>query len=801
QNLSADAHALLAEADARELGEDPWVYDDDDDVGAGKVGDDGDAGRRRSSGRISVEVDTGRRRAGVLAEGAAAAAAAAPYGGGGPLRRLFGLPPVRGREPGSHEVHPPAPGPDPWRTADQEAVTRVLTRGSSTPVHHTLKSKLAEDAVRHMYGIAPVGATTAAASSPAGRVGPGVDAAAAEVALPFFPPSFLLTNQKAAAHEVELRRQIGFQVTPDLVAAKNIAAPKTARLVVRERTPPASEMVITKAMEAADGSLTFTSRYGFRIPPSPSTTPSPATRAGDTRHRPSSAASTSLARSHTSRVRFPEGGRVEAVPPSVGAGTTLDERAHVRPHRAPLLPFHGAPNKTQQLQPPSDRRVPSFARSTSATRAHGMVQMGTVLQGEWGDPALQRSVGDVLRYLDGKWIPREEGKGEEDEEGEAEEGRRGDSTKKRSGGSPPKGNGRRPSAPRGRARSASSTRSQDHHHHQQQQRQHGRYSGRHIYGLQNGELVYAGRRPPFVTVFPPPYEVPPQKFRPMGHAYSKEDAERLAGAVSNGARGNTELHWAAGRGDAPRVAELLLLERSWEGPAGTATVAAPVATAVVINSRNAAGETPLHRAAQCVGASSVAAMELLLAEGADPNAADCHGATPLMCVLTSGSWLPEGDLRCKVLLRGGARVDVRDSAGETLLHKAISYNVCRDHPPHKRPPTAHRSPCRTRQTSPYRQNHRDGTAAVTSHGPGTTSLAELLQLLLLLLSRERLPPYPGDDEYDDARRGLADRVAAVHRGGTTKRGAESVSHGLALAAGARSSGSFVASVVAAAAAA
>ncbi|GIL85148.1 hypothetical protein Vretifemale_13553, partial [Volvox reticuliferus] len=31
QNLSADARALLAEADAREAGEDPWVYDDDDD--------------------------------------------------------------------------------------------------------------------------------------------------------------------------------------------------------------------------------------------------------------------------------------------------------------------------------------------------------------------------------------------------------------------------------------------------------------------------------------------------------------------------------------------------------------------------------------------------------------------------------------------------------------------------------------------------------------------------------------------------------------------------------------------------
>ncbi|GIL85150.1 hypothetical protein Vretifemale_13554, partial [Volvox reticuliferus] len=410
-------------------------------------------------------------------------------------------------------------------------------------------------------------------------------------------------------------------------------------------------------------------------------------------------------------------------------------------------------------------------------------------------------VRDVLRYLDGKWIPPKEewkGKGEREESGPG-----GDDLERRSGGSSSGAIGRRLPPHRGRARSASSTRSRDHHNHHNH---HGRRTGAHIYKFQNDELIYTGRRPPFITVFPPPYEVPPWKSRPMGHAYSKEDAERLAGAVSDGARGNTELHWAAGRGDALRVAELLMM-RSREDPVGA--VAATQATApAALDSRNAAGETPLHHAAQCVGASSVAVMELLLAEGADSNAADHQGTTPLMRIFTAGCWLPEGDLRCKVLIRAGARVDVSDSAGETLLHKAIIYNVCREHPSHKRPPTAHRSPCRIRQPSspnlPNRQHHRGrsgGAAAITSHGPSTTTLAELIQLLLLLQSRERLPPYPDDAEYDDASRRRADRVAAIHRSGTTKTGMEPVSHGLALAAGAESSGSFVASVVAAAAAA
>lgn len=80
----------------------------------------------------------------------------------------------------------------------------------------------------------------------------------------------------------------------------------------------------------------------------------------------------------------------------------------------------------------------------------------------------------------------------------------------------------------------------------------------------------AGSRPPFDASSSPPYRLHGRPPSPMGQPpWTKADAERLAGAVAGAVGsgpwggGNTELHWAAGRGDTQRVGELLRAEGAW----------------------------------------------------------------------------------------------------------------------------------------------------------------------------------------------------------------------------------------------
>ncbi|KXZ55277.1 hypothetical protein GPECTOR_3g414 [Gonium pectorale] len=599
---------------------------------------------------------TADRRSRVEADAEAAAAVAAAsagynrymqrYGSRGPMRPLPGLLPGRGRQPGSHEAHPPPP-PDPWRTADPEAVRKVLARGASTPVHHTLKSKLMEDAVRHMYGIAPPEATTAAgAPASRGPAGDGPDGGA----VPFFPPAALLTNRRAAVHEVNLRRHMGLPVTPDLLVARAITAPKTARLVVR----------------AVGGN-------------------------------------------------------------SGGSGGGDGGRA----------------------------AVPAAGRSTSATRAHGMVTVGQMLEGAWGDTDLHRSVREALHFLDGGRGPP--GLGGTPPRSGGQVAATGAAVK--AAGSVP---GARPtSAERRRTRSHAS-------------------AGVQMYRFRDGQLAYTGRRPPFDSTPEVPYHLPGWHPRPLGEAWTKQDAERLAGAVSSDARGNTELHWAAGRGDVGKVAELL-------AAAGDAPARREAA-----NRRNQSGETPLHRAATCPGPRALGAVELLLAAGAEVDARDVNGATPLMGIITSGCWLPEGNLRARALLAAGASVTACDAAGETLLHKASSaiiHNVCKSNVGPSTPGGS---------SSPAR---------------GATDLAGLLEMLLPLAAQEHIHAYDYSNDGDEGDRSEA-AIRGTHEGrsrvgGAGGRGAAgrgsgggfSRTHPMAVAAAAGTSGALVATAVAVAAAA
>lgn len=85
--------------------------------------------------------------------------------------------------------------------------------------------------------------------------------------------------------------------------------------------------------------------------------------------------------------------------------------------------------------------------------------------------------------------------------------------------------------------------------------------------------------------------------------------------------------------------------------------------------RNRRGAEPLHYAADAnhwQPAAQTDVIEYLLTAGADPNALDKSGVSPLhRAVRTRGSAAVE------TLLAGGARVDIRNGSGSTPLHLAV----------------------------------------------------------------------------------------------------------------------------------
>ncbi|KAF0695287.1 Aste57867_13883 [Aphanomyces stellatus] len=90
---------------------------------------------------------------------------------------------------------------------------------------------------------------------------------------------------------------------------------------------------------------------------------------------------------------------------------------------------------------------------------------------------------------------------------------------------------------------------------------------------------------------------------------------------------------------------------------------------VSVNQETVAGETPLIAA---VAINNVLAIELLFSRGADANAVNCHGYTPLMKAATVVTVdCSEGVL---ALLRHGADVLARDAGGKTALEWARLTN-------------------------------------------------------------------------------------------------------------------------------
>jgi len=86
-----------------------------------------------------------------------------------------------------------------------------------------------------------------------------------------------------------------------------------------------------------------------------------------------------------------------------------------------------------------------------------------------------------------------------------------------------------------------------------------------------------------------------------------------------------------------------------------------------IHARDETGATPLHRAAMN---NQQASVRELLARGADPNAVDHGGDTPLH----HAAFAPLGAGAIELLLSNGAELNARNKEGQTPLQKAHEYN-------------------------------------------------------------------------------------------------------------------------------
>ncbi len=137
------------------------------------------------------------------------------------------------------------------------------------------------------------------------------------------------------------------------------------------------------------------------------------------------------------------------------------------------------------------------------------------------------------------------------------------------------------------------------------------------------------------------------------HAAVKADAAESVKALTalkasltaRDALGNTPLHVAVQWGAAKSIA---LVSQSREA----------------LGTRNLSGKTALHEAAR---KENMTFLQLLLERGADPNARDGAGATPLMESIQAGKL----EVARLLVQKAGAKPGLRDDSGTTALHMAV----------------------------------------------------------------------------------------------------------------------------------
>ncbi len=162
-------------------------------------------------------------------------------------------------------------------------------------------------------------------------------------------------------------------------------------------------------------------------------------------------------------------------------------------------------------------------------------------------------------------------------------------------------------------------------------------------------------------------------------AVAAGDVDLVRRLLARGADPAAGLYTAASGGDASVAALAALLDAGADPNAGLCPFAAPrdgrpavrgeplkvvARVGFLLGWWPAAGGTALHAAAR---AGSPAAVVLLLARGADPDAPDADGVGPLGRALRNGR-PPEAEQACRLLLAAGAAADRRDRRGRTSLH-------------------------------------------------------------------------------------------------------------------------------------
>lgn len=139
---------------------------------------------------------------------------------------------------------------------------------------------------------------------------------------------------------------------------------------------------------------------------------------------------------------------------------------------------------------------------------------------------------------------------------------------------------------------------------------------------------------------------------PLHHAAQLDYANMVRLLLARGADPNA----ADDNGDRP-------LHAACQSGGGD-VVAALIAGGADVHVRNTLEQTPLHEAANWC---KLAAAEALLAAGADVEATS-YGDTPALCA-KFGKWASTIEM-LDLLERYGARLDLRDDAGRTLVHLA-----------------------------------------------------------------------------------------------------------------------------------
>ena len=158
-------------------------------------------------------------------------------------------------------------------------------------------------------------------------------------------------------------------------------------------------------------------------------------------------------------------------------------------------------------------------------------------------------------------------------------------------------------------------------------------------------------------------------------ATSSEIAVLLAAGAAVDVRnrsGETPLHLAARGGTTSEIETLIKAgadpdakDHAGRTPMFAAvvrTTVEPVAVLIEggasVEVRDAHGWTPLHEAPRCCGPAEI--LEMILAAGADPDAMDNYGATPIFFAFYPAE--------VSILVEAGASVNMRDVQGRTALH-------------------------------------------------------------------------------------------------------------------------------------